>query len=119
MTRYDLLLLFIPNVTSSIRFQYQNPETHKAKLSHEVIAAAASYEAAKAYEDHCAKNGKPGSHAYVYPTALIGLDLVFNHRFSKAKELLFGLAGAFIDREVETKGWAKYNIEQGVSFEGC
>jgi len=58
---------------------------HKAALSHELLAAAASYEAAKAYEDHEAKNGKPPTHQAV-------------------KELLAGFAGAFIDRMVETKG---------------
>ncbi|OCH94096.1 cipC protein [Obba rivulosa] len=58
---------------------------HKAELSHELIAAAASYEAAKAYERHCEANGKPASHA-------------------EAKELLAGVAGAFVDRFVETKG---------------
>ncbi|KAI0797484.1 hypothetical protein C8Q75DRAFT_728778 [Abortiporus biennis] len=58
---------------------------HKAKLSHELIAAAASYEAAKAYEKHCEENGEPSSHA-------------------KAKEIFAGLAGAFIDHVVETKG---------------
>ncbi|KAL0062353.1 hypothetical protein AAF712_010764 [Marasmius tenuissimus] len=58
---------------------------HQAQLSHELIAAAASYEAAKAYEDHVAKNGPPDSHA-------------------KAKEIFAGLAGGFIDRIVETKG---------------
>ncbi|KAF8630576.1 hypothetical protein AX17_005388 [Amanita inopinata Kibby_2008] len=58
---------------------------HKAELSHELIAAAASYEAAKAYEEHVAANGKPDSHA-------------------KAKEIFAGLAGAFVDRMVETKG---------------
>ena len=42
-------------------------------------------QAMKAYEDHCAANGKPDSH-------------------DKAKEVLAGFAGAFIDREVETKG---------------
>lgn len=53
---------------------------HKAELSHELIAAAASYEvrslffgrcmfvtfffqAAKAYENHVAENGQPESHA--------------------------------------------------------
>lgn len=54
---------------------------HKAELSHELIAAAASYEvrecapteassfmipalqAAKAYENHVAENGQPDSHA--------------------------------------------------------
>ncbi|KAF5333343.1 hypothetical protein D9611_002488 [Ephemerocybe angulata] len=58
---------------------------HKAALSHELIAAAASYEAAKAYENHVAENGQPDSHA-------------------KAKEILAGFSGMFIDRMVETKG---------------
>ncbi|KAL0568150.1 hypothetical protein V5O48_013844 [Marasmius crinis-equi] len=58
---------------------------HKAELSHELIAAAASYEAAKAYEEHCARNGEPQSHA-------------------KAKEIFAALAGACVDRIVETKG---------------
>ncbi|EDR09954.1 uncharacterized protein LACBIDRAFT_293775 [Laccaria bicolor S238N-H82] len=58
---------------------------HKAHLSHELIAAAASYEAAKAYQKHCEENGKPQSHA-------------------KAKEILAGFSGAFVDRLVETKG---------------
>jgi len=58
---------------------------HKAHLSHELIAAAASYEAMKAYHKHCEKNGQPASHA-------------------QAKEILAGLSGAFIDRMVETKG---------------
>jgi len=51
----------------------------------ELIAAAASYEAAKAWEKHEANHGKPSSH-------------------EKAKELLAGAIGAFVDREVETKG---------------
>jgi hypothetical protein len=84
-----------------------HPEHHKAKTSHELIAAAASFEvrcslsvsllltglligdrnrqAAKAYEKHCEENGKPASHAL-------------------AKELLAGFAGAFVDRMVESKG---------------
>jgi hypothetical protein len=61
------------------------PEQHKAALSHELIGGAAAFEAAKAYEEHRAANGHPDSHA-------------------KAKEIFAGLAGAFIDREVETKG---------------
>ncbi|KAG2347774.1 hypothetical protein BDR05DRAFT_926397 [Suillus weaverae] len=58
---------------------------HTAKLSHELIAAAASYEAAKAYEKHVQKNGKPANHA-------------------QAVELLAALTGGFIDRIAETKG---------------
>lgn len=42
-------------------------------------------QAAKAYENHCRENGKPESHA-------------------EAKEILAGFAGAFIDREFETRG---------------
>ncbi|KAH0826185.1 hypothetical protein J3R83DRAFT_5617 [Lanmaoa asiatica] len=60
-------------------------EPHKAKLSHELIAAAASYEAMKAYNDHCEKQGKPVSH-------------------STAKEIMAAASGAFIDRIIETKG---------------
>ncbi|KAJ7031570.1 hypothetical protein C8F04DRAFT_1109790 [Mycena alexandri] len=62
-----------------------HPETHKAKFTHELIAAAASYEAARAYEKHCEKNGKPASH-------------------DEAKALLAGLTGGFVDRLIETKG---------------
>ncbi|KAF7729526.1 hypothetical protein EC973_004200 [Apophysomyces ossiformis] len=58
---------------------------HKAKLSHEVIAGAAAYEAFKAYNEHKEKQGEPVSHA-------------------KAKELLAGFAGAALDRLIETKG---------------
>jgi hypothetical protein len=61
------------------------PQEHKAKLSHEVVSGAAAYEAAKAYENHCAKNGKPPSH-------------------EKAKELFAGFSGVAVDRLVETKG---------------
>ncbi|KYK54769.1 phosphoglycerate mutase family protein [Drechmeria coniospora] len=58
---------------------------HEAQWTHELIGGAAAYEAAKAYEDHVARNGNPSSHA-------------------KAKEILAGVIGAFVDREVETKG---------------
>jgi hypothetical protein len=43
---------------------------NQASFSHEIIAGAASYEAMKAYENHCNENGDPGSH-------------------EKAKEILF------------------------------
>jgi len=58
---------------------------HKASLSHEVLAGAVAFEAAKAYQDHCAKNGKPPTHA-------------------KAKELFAGCIGVGLDRLAETKG---------------
>jgi hypothetical protein len=58
---------------------------HKATVSHELLAGAAAFEAAKAYEKHVEANGQPASHAL-------------------AKELLAGFGGAFVDREVETHG---------------
>jgi len=70
----------------------ETPE-HKAKLSHELITAAAAYEAAKAYEQHCATNGKPDSHA-------------------KAKELMAAFSAAFVDRMVETKGLDQIDKEK-------
>ncbi|KAJ3722911.1 hypothetical protein EV361DRAFT_968243 [Lentinula raphanica] len=62
-----------------------NNAPHKAELSHELLAAAASFEAAKAYEKHCAENGEPDSHA-------------------TRNELLATFAGGFLDRMIETKG---------------
>lgn len=58
---------------------------HKAALSHELIAAAASYEAAKAYEKHVEKQGKPANHKH-------------------AVELVAALTGGFVDHIVESKG---------------
>jgi len=62
-----------------------NASGHKAALSHELIAAAASFAAAQAYEKHVTANGKPASHAH-------------------AKEFIAAAAGAFIDHLVESKG---------------
>ncbi|KEY70106.1 hypothetical protein S7711_10257 [Stachybotrys chartarum IBT 7711] len=58
---------------------------HEAKWTHELLGGAAAYEAAKAYENHVARNGRPANHA-------------------QAKEILAGFIGAFVDREIETKG---------------
>ncbi|KAJ5823580.1 hypothetical protein N7447_005920 [Penicillium robsamsonii] len=81
---------------------YNDQPEHDPSVIHELIAGAASYEAAKAYENHVAQNGEPDSHA-------------------KAKEILAGFAGAFVDREVESRGLdfvdrerAKYDARQQV-----
>jgi len=58
---------------------------HKGSITHELLAGAGAYEASKAYEEHVAAKGKPVSHA-------------------KAKELIAGASGAFIDKMVETRG---------------
>jgi hypothetical protein len=36
-----------------------NSEQHKSKLSHELIGGAAGFEAMRAYEQHCSRNGQP------------------------------------------------------------
>jgi len=66
---------------------YHEQPKHKANLTHELIASAAAYEAAKAYQQHVAKNGKPANHA-------------------KAKEIFAGFAGFFLDKEFEEHGMA-------------
>ncbi|OQD77447.1 hypothetical protein PENDEC_c002G05221 [Penicillium decumbens] len=66
-------------------FQSTPQHEHEAKFSHELIGGAAAFEAMKAYEDHEARNGQIDDHA-------------------RAKEVVAGLIGAFVDREVETKG---------------
>jgi len=58
---------------------------HQAQLSHELIAAAASFAAMKAYNNHLEKEGKPASH-------------------DTAKEIMAAGAGFFLDRMIETKG---------------
>ncbi|KAJ7284977.1 hypothetical protein C8J57DRAFT_1217313 [Mycena rebaudengoi] len=65
--------------------QITTGKVHKADISHELLAGAASFAAAREFEKHEEANGKVQSHAM-------------------AKELLAGFAGAFIDREVESHG---------------
>ncbi|KAN0084619.1 Protein of unknown function (DUF3759) domain containing protein [Tylopilus felleus] len=67
--------------------------THSGHITHDVLGGAAAYEATKAWEDHCAKNGKPDSHA-------------------KAKEILGGFAGAGVTRLVETKGLSAWDAHK-------
>ncbi|ORZ03644.1 hypothetical protein BCR43DRAFT_451157 [Syncephalastrum racemosum] len=62
-----------------------NSGEHEGSLTHELIAGAAAFEAAKAYNEHCEKNGEPVDHAM-------------------AKQLLAGLAGGVVDKLIETKG---------------
>ncbi|KAL7748256.1 hypothetical protein RI367_006442 [Sorochytrium milnesiophthora] len=58
---------------------------HKSSFTHEAIAGAAGFEAMKAYEDKCRREGQPESHAF-------------------AKEMLAGFASAEVDKLFETKG---------------
>ncbi|CDH57157.1 predicted protein [Lichtheimia corymbifera JMRC:FSU:9682] len=76
--------LHLPFITITMglfdHFQSQHEEVMNTESGHE-----ASYEAAKAYNDHCAANGEEPDHA-------------------KAKEFMAAAAGAFIDKMIETKG---------------
>ncbi|KAI7874594.1 hypothetical protein K492DRAFT_240757 [Lichtheimia hyalospora FSU 10163] len=65
--------------------QVEEESGHEAKFSHELIAGAAAFEAAKAYNQHCEEKGEAPDHAM-------------------AKQIMAGAAGAFIDRLIETKG---------------
>lgn len=60
-------------------------EKHEGKFSHELLAGAASFEAAKLFEDRQRREGKPVSHAF-------------------AKEMLAGIVGGEVDKLFETKG---------------
>ena len=78
---------------------------HKAELSHELIAAAASYEAAKAYEKHVAANGKPDNHAQAKELLYVA-SYPLRHNVPRFSHVSYSaaLSGGFIDRIVETKG---------------
>jgi hypothetical protein len=92
--------------------QYNNAQgQHTAHLSHELLAAAASFEAAKAYENHVDSNGKLVS--CFTPIPIITTTSIHTSyslptgkpdSYGKAKEILASFAGAFVDREIETKG---------------
>jgi hypothetical protein len=43
--------------------QFATGKVHKSDISHELLAGAASFAAAKEFEKHCEANGKPQSHA--------------------------------------------------------
>ncbi|GAA5934680.1 hypothetical protein JCM10213_007833 [Rhodosporidiobolus nylandii] len=63
----------------------QVQEGHQSSMTHELIAAAAAFEAQKAYARHCEANGKPESH-------------------ERAREIFAALAAAEADKLIETKG---------------
>ncbi|KAG1754070.1 uncharacterized protein EDB91DRAFT_1101464 [Suillus paluster] len=88
---------FLDVFSSSQNDEFRDSDApHEASLSHELLGGAVAFEAARAYEQHCAKNGKPDNHAL-------------------AKELFAGFAGAALDRVAETKGadmWSDHQKKQ-------
>lgn len=106
---------------------YNGQQEHDPSVIHELIAGAASYEAAKAYENHVAQNGtytsiplpplvairytKPSQETqkgWYFFLSVIGEP----ESHAKAKEILAGFAGAFVDREVETRGLDFFDKER-------
>jgi len=80
--------------SDSDEYQAHDESTkHQSSLSHEAMSGAAAFYAAKKYEEHVAKNGHPPNHAL-------------------AKELIAGFAGAFVDKEVETRGLDFFDKEK-------
>ncbi|KAI1138693.1 hypothetical protein F5Y05DRAFT_47347 [Hypoxylon sp. FL0543] len=69
----------------SQRDEIYDGQPHESKLSHELVGGGAAFEAMKLFEDRQRKEGKPVNHAF-------------------AKELIAGIAGAEVDKLVETKG---------------
>ncbi|KAI0133069.1 hypothetical protein F4776DRAFT_625974 [Hypoxylon sp. NC0597] len=67
------------------RDEIYDGQPHESKLSHELVGGGAAFEAMKLFEDRQRKEGKAVNHAF-------------------AKELLAGIAGAEVDKLVETKG---------------
>ncbi|KAI1256182.1 hypothetical protein MGN70_002344 [Eutypa lata] len=67
------------------RDEIYDGQPHESKISHEFVAGGAAFEAMKLFEDRQRKEGKTVSHSF-------------------AKELIAGIAGAEVDKLVETKG---------------
>ncbi|KAF7330550.1 hypothetical protein MVEN_02494700 [Mycena venus] len=100
-------IIIIPCLTLSFSSSSPAARSTNPTSRTELLAGAASFVAAREYEKHCEKNGKPQSHA-------------------EAKELLAAFAGAFIDKEVESHGLdfidkekAKYDAHKNASDAGC
>jgi hypothetical protein len=51
-------------------------EEHRAKMSHELIAGAASFEAMKAYEDHVARNGTHPQLPPLFPAIILDCTII-------------------------------------------
>ena len=66
-----------------------NQPDNQASFSHELIAGAASYEAAKAYENHCAANGRS---LYFLISPFISLKNSYHHQCPAYRKATLGYA---------------------------
>ncbi|KAK9454282.1 hypothetical protein V1511DRAFT_512232 [Dipodascopsis uninucleata] len=82
---FDSMLSFGRQQADEMYGNYYQPEQHEAKFSHEAVAGAASFMAMKVFEDRQRREGAPVKHQF-------------------AKEVIAGIAGAEVDKLVETKG---------------
>jgi hypothetical protein len=95
------------------------PETHKSKFTHELIAAAASYEVHTTHHAHLesililyrlrapTRNTLRRSELLFFLFPIPILTAAFSGKpasHDEAKALLAGFAGGFVDKLVETKG---------------
>jgi len=89
--------------------EHKDKEEHKGHLSYDLIAGAAAYEAAKAFENHQATNGKPQSHAeakaiaYVVTPPIAFVAGCRHEKLTRTSQRA-GAISAFLTHEVSTKG---------------
>jgi len=76
--------------SASKNYQDVQQSDNTSSFGHEALAGAASFGAFKVFEDRQRSEGKPVAHQF-------------------AKEMLVGLAGAEIDKLVETKGMDEFD----------
>ncbi|OBR11614.1 putative CipC-like antibiotic response protein [Colletotrichum higginsianum IMI 349063] len=82
---------------------------HEGKLSHEIVAGGAAFEAMKLFEDRQRKNGTsprpvPSPDGILRPRPQADTDTGEPVKHAFAKEMLVGIAGAEVDKLFETKG---------------
>jgi hypothetical protein len=80
---------------------YEKVARNEPGLSDELLGAATSYAAMNTYDEHCQRKGK-------VPISVIKATRITSagppDSYEKAKELIYGFASAFLDREIETIG---------------
>ncbi|KAG2217404.1 hypothetical protein INT45_004862 [Circinella minor] len=82
---------------SSDHEEVHKEDKHEGSFTHELIAGAAAYQAAKAYNEHCEKEGKPQDHAMA-KIETKGLDAIDKIKAKKhAEEQL----GSYYDNELK------------------
>ena len=66
-------------------------------------------QAAKAYENHCAENGRPDDHSTAKELLYVAFACCVSNVVADTSSSA-GFAGAFVDREVETRGVSRIDL---------